>query len=164
MWEPAARHLGNAGFTARERAANREAVACFDAALHCLQSLPADPGRSERVIDTILHEETALMGLGEFRRSLDGLREAEALARGLGDRRRLGRVYGRFAYNLASIGDLDRATENAKQARAIAIELADSRSHFSSNVVRARALYTRGDYRQAMQAVRENDALARERP
>lgn len=101
------------------------------------------------------------MGLGEFRRSLDGLREAEALARGLGDRRRLGRVYGRFAYNLASIGDLDRATENAEQARAIAIELADSRSHFSSNVVRARALYARGDYRQAMEAVRENDALAR---
>jgi DNA-binding SARP family transcriptional activator len=164
MWEPASRHLGNAGFTARERAANREAVACFDAALRCLQSLPEDRGRSERVIDTILHEETALMGLGEFRRSLDGLREAEALARVLGDRRRLGRVYGRFAYNLASIGDLDRATENAEQARAIAIELADSRSHFSSNVVRARALYARGDYRQAMEAVRENDALARGAP
>jgi DNA-binding SARP family transcriptional activator len=164
MWEPAARHLGNAGFAARERAANREAAACFDAALRCLQSLPADRGRSERVIDTILHEETALMGLGEFRRSLDGLREAEALARGLGDRRRLGRVYGRFAYNLASLGDLDRATENAEQARAIAIELADSRSHFSSNVVRARALYARGDYRRALEAVRENDALARGTP
>ena len=164
MWELAARHLGDAGFTARERAANREAVACFDAALRCLQSLPVDPGRSERVIDTILHEETALMGLGEFRRSLDGLREAEALARGLGDRRRLGRVYGRFAYNLASIGDLDRATENAEHARAIAIELADSRSHFASNVVRARALYARGDYREAMEAVRENDALARGTP
>ena len=160
VWEPAALHLGHAGFAARERAANREAVACFDAALHCLRSLPEDRARSERVIDTILHQETALMGLGEFRRSLDGLREAEALARGLGDRGRLGRVFGRFAYNLGSLGDLDRATENAEQARAIAIELADIRSHHSSNVVLARALYARGDYRRAMEAVRENDALA----
>ncbi len=160
MWDPAARHLGNAGFTARERAANREAVACFNEALRSLASLPEDRGRSERVIDTILHKETALMGLGEFRQSLDGLREAEILARGLGDRRRLGRVFGRFAYNLGSVGDLEGATENANQARAIAIELSDSRSHFSSNVVRARALYARGDYRRAMEAVRENDALA----
>ena len=162
MWELGAHHLGNAGFAARERAANREAVACFEEVLRCLRSLRADPTRSERLIDTILHEETALMGLGEFRRSLDGLREAEGLARDLADRRRLGRVYGRFAYNLASIGDLDRATENAEQARAIAIELADSRAHFSSNVVRARARYARGDYRQAMEAVRENDVLARD--
>ena len=160
MWDPAARYLGNAGFIARERAANREAVACFDEALRCLANLPEGRGRSERVIDTILHKETALMGLGEFRQSLDGLREAETLARRLGDRRRLGRVFGRFAYNLGSLGDLAGATENADQARAIAIELADSRSHFSSNVVRSRALYARGDYRRAMEAVRENDVLA----
>jgi len=160
MWDPAAQYLGNAGFAARERAANREAVACFDEALRSLANLSEARGRSERVIDTILHKETALMGLGEFRQSLDGLREAEVLARGLGDRRRLGRVFGRFAYNLGSLGDLDGATENANRARAIALELADSRSHFSSNVVRARALYARGDYREAMEAVRENDALA----
>jgi DNA-binding SARP family transcriptional activator len=160
MWDPAARYLGNAGFAARERAANREAVACFDEALRSLANLPEARGRSERVIDTLLHKETALMGLGEFRQSLDGLREAEGLARGLGDRRRLGRVFGRFAYNLGSLGDLDGATDNAHRARAIAIDLADSRSHFSSNVVRARALYARGDYREAMEAVRENDALA----
>ena len=161
MWDHAARYLGDAGFAARERAANREAVACFDEALRSLANLPEARGRSERVIDTILHQETALMGLGEFRQSLDGLREAEILARGLGDRRRLGRVFGRFAYNLGSIGDLAGATENANRARLIAIELADARSHFSSNVVRARALYARGDYREAMEAVRENDALGR---
>ncbi|HKB25637.1 MAG TPA: AAA family ATPase, partial [Methylomirabilota bacterium] len=164
VWERAARHLYHAGFAARERAANREAVACFDAALQCLRSLPEDRQRSEGVIDTILQQESALMGLGEFHRSLDGLREAEALARGLGDRRRLGRVFGRFAYNLASLGDLDRATENAEEARAISIELGDDRSHLSSNVVLARALYARGDYRRAMEAVRENDAFARGAP
>jgi DNA-binding SARP family transcriptional activator len=160
VWDRAARHLNNAGFSARERSANREAVACFDAALQCLRSLPEDRARSEGVIDTILQQETALMGLGEFRRSLDGLREAEALARGLGDRLRLGRVFGRFAYNLGSLGDLDRAIENAEQARAIAIEFGDARSHLSSNIVLARALYARGDYRQTMKSIRENDALA----
>ncbi len=161
LWDPAARHLGHAGAAARERAANREAVACFDAALECLGRLPEDRDRSERVVDAILGQETALMGLGEFQRSLEQLREGEALARGLGDRLRLGRVLGRFAYNLGSIGDLDAANENAEQARAIAVEVGDARSHVSSNVVLARARYACGDYRGAMEAVRENDAFAR---
>ena len=118
VWDRAARYLGTAGNGARERAANREAVACFDAVLQCLRRLPEDRERSERVVDTILQQETALMGLGEFRRSLEGLRDAEALARGLGDRVRLGRVFGRVAYNLGSIGDLDSAQSTRRSRRA----------------------------------------------
>jgi tetratricopeptide (TPR) repeat protein len=163
VWDDAARHLFAAGCAAgRERAANRESVACFDAALECLQHLPKDAKRSERIIDTILEQEAALMGLGEFRRSLEGLREAEALATDIRDRLRLGWIYGRFAYNLGSIGDLDGAIQNAEQARTIAIEIGDPRAHLSSNVVLARALYARGDYRRAMAPVRENAELARQ--
>jgi DNA-binding SARP family transcriptional activator len=161
-WNRAAGHLYNAGEAARDRAANREAVGCLDAALQCLRSLPEGLERSERVIDTILQLENAHMGLGEFLQSLEGLHEAEALARSLGDRGRLGRVFSRFGYNLGSIGDLAGAIQSAERARELAIELGDARSHVSSNVVLARARYARGDYRLAMESVRENDAIARE--
>jgi DNA-binding SARP family transcriptional activator len=132
-WDPAASYLGRAGRAAVERAANREAVACLDAALECLGHLPEDRERSERVIDTILDEEESFVGLGEFHQGLQKLREGEALARGLGDRRRLGRVFSRFAYHLGSIGDLAGATENAEQARVIAIEFEDIPAHAASN-------------------------------
>ena len=161
-WNRAADYLYRAGDAARDRAANREAVGCLDAALQCLRSLPEGRERSERVIDTLLQLENAHMGLGEFPQSLEGLREAEALARSLGDRLRLGRVLGRFAYNLGSIGDLDGAIESADRARALAVEAGDARSHVSSNVVLARARYARGVYRLAMEPIRENDAIARE--
>jgi DNA-binding SARP family transcriptional activator len=162
VWDQAAEQLFKAGCAAgKERAANREAVACFDASLQCLRSLPEDRERSERVIDTIIEQEASLMGLGEFRRSLTGLREAEVLARGLGDRIRLGWILGRFAYNLGSMGELAGAIENAEQARLIGIETGDTRAHVSSNVMLARAYYARGDYRQVMEAVRENDLIDR---
>ena len=160
VWDRAARHLLEAGDAARERAANRESAACFDTALGCLRRLPEGRRRSEGIIDAILQQETALMGLGEFGRSLAGLREAEVLARDLDDRLWLGRIFGRVAYNLGSIGDLGGALENATQARAIAVESGDIRSHVSSNVMLARAQYARGEYREALAAVRENDALA----
>jgi DNA-binding SARP family transcriptional activator len=159
-WDRAAQHLGAAAAAARERAANRESAACFDTALGCLRRLPRGRPRSEGIIDAILQQETALMGLGEFQRSLAGLREAEVLARELDDRLRLGRIFGRFAYNLGSIGDLGGALQHATQARAIAVESGDLRSRVSSNVVLARALYARGEYREALAAVRDNDAIA----
>jgi DNA-binding SARP family transcriptional activator/tetratricopeptide (TPR) repeat protein len=160
VWDPAAYYLGCAGRAAGERGANQEAVACFDAALQCLGHLPESQERSERVIDTILEQEESLLGLGKFQESLQSLREGEALARSLGDRRRLGHVFGRFAYHLGSIGDLAGATTNADEARAIALEFGDLREQASANVQRARASYARGDYRRALEAVRENDALA----
>src|SRR5262249_48959787 len=141
--DPAARYLSQAGRAAHERAANREAVACFDATLECLGRLRQDRERSERVIDTILDEEQSLLELGRFQESLVRLREGESLARGIGDRRRLGRVFSSFAYHLGSIGDLAGATDSAEQARTIAIEVGDPVAHAASNVMRARARYAR---------------------
>jgi DNA-binding SARP family transcriptional activator len=160
IWDPAASYLGRAGRAAEQRAANDEAVACFDAALECLTRLPEGRERSERVIDALFDQEGALMQLGQFQRGLKGLREGEALARGLGDRPRLSRIFGRLAYNLGSMGELVEATQYAEQARAIAVDVGDVLAHVESNVMRARARYARGDYSQVMEAVRENDALA----
>ena len=100
------------------------------------------------------------MALGEFQRSLAQLGRAERLARELGDRSRLGRIFGRVAYHRASIGDFDGALESAQQAQAIAVESGDVRGRVASNIVLARARYARGAYREALTAIEDNEALA----
>ena len=162
VWDRAARHLYSAGDAARTRAANRESAACFDAAIECLERSASAPERSARIVDAIINQETALMALGEFQRSLAQLGRAERLARELGDRSRLGRIFGRVAYHLASLGDFDRALENAQQAHAIAVESSNVRGRVSSNIVLARAWYARGAYREALAAILDNEALANE--
>jgi DNA-binding SARP family transcriptional activator/tetratricopeptide (TPR) repeat protein len=162
VWDHAARHLYSAGDTARARAANRESVACFDAAIDCLERLSATPERSAQIVDAIINQETALMALGEFQRSLTQLARAERLARDLGDRSRLGRIFGRVAYHLASLGDFDGSLANAAQAQSIAVESGNIRGRVSSNIVLARAWYARGAYREALVAMLDNEALATE--
>ena len=74
-------------------------------------------------------------------------------------------VFGRIAYNLGSIGDLGRAIEKAEQAlRDRARGRRRPRARCASNVVLARALYARGDYRRAMEAVREQRRARRAEP
>jgi DNA-binding SARP family transcriptional activator len=160
VWDRAARHLCSAGDAARARAANRESAACFDTAIECLEHLPPAREQSARIVDAIINQETALMALGEFHRSLVQLGRAERLARELDDPSRLARIFGRVAYHLASIGDFDGALANAGQAQAIAVESGDARGRVSSNIVLARAWYARGAHREALAAILDNEALA----
>jgi tetratricopeptide (TPR) repeat protein len=159
VWDRAAQYLGRAGEAARERAASSEAVACFDTVLACLTHLPESRKRSERIIDTILSQDGAFVLRGEFQRSLAGLRRAEALASSLGDGRRLAQCLTRTAYHLGSI-DLAEATKKAEQACVITREVGDAAEQMWSNAALAWVHYARGDYRGAIGAVRENDALA----
>ena len=163
-WDKAVTHLEKAGAAAEARAANREAVACFDAALEALQHLSDMRETTERAIDIRLQLEQALMGLGEFRRSMERLREAESLAHRLGDRGRLARVFSRMTYNLDSLGDLAGAVEKGEQAFAIAMEVGDLRAQVSTNDVVARAYYGLGQYRRAIDAARRNEELAAANP
>jgi DNA-binding SARP family transcriptional activator len=162
VWDRAARHLCRAGDAARARAANRESASCFDAAIECLERLQPAPERSAGIIDAIINQETALMALGEFQRGLAQLRRAERLARELGDRSRLGRLFGRVAYHLGSLGDFDGALENAREAQTIAVESGDVRGRVASNIVLARAHYARGAYREALPDILYNETLANE--
>ena len=92
MWEQAVTYLRQAGAKALERSANREAVSCFEQALLALGHLPETRERLEQAIDLRFDLRTALLPLGEFELSFGCLREAEGLARTLGDQRRLGQL------------------------------------------------------------------------
>ena len=92
VWDKAVTYCQQAGARAHDRAAFREAVAAFEQALQALARLLEPDDTRVLAIDLRLAMNRALLALGEHRRRLALLGEAEALARALDDRARLGGV------------------------------------------------------------------------
>jgi tetratricopeptide (TPR) repeat protein len=120
---PYLRHAAN---TAMQRAAFREAVTAFEQVLQALAHLPEDGDTRVLAIDIRLALGTALIQLGELRRHLALLGEAEALASALDDRTRLGRVLVWKTFVLSLTGAPDGALATGHQALALAAALGDS--------------------------------------
>src|SRR3989441_9180141 len=89
-WEKALVYLHQAGAKAAGRSAHRDAVAYFEQALTVLPHLPESRHLTEQAVDLRLALRNSLLPLGEFRRTVGYLREAEKLAAVLDDPRRLG--------------------------------------------------------------------------
>ena len=115
-----------AGARAHDRAAFREAVASFEQALQALAHLPEHGDTRVLAIDLRLALGDPLSPLGEYGRYLALLGEAEALARALDDRARLGRVLAAMALVRRITGDYDGAMAAGQQALALAVALGDS--------------------------------------
>jgi class 3 adenylate cyclase/tetratricopeptide (TPR) repeat protein len=94
VWEAAVTYLRQAGAKAFAHSSNREALAYFEQALTALSHLPETRETQEQAIDVRFELRHALFPLAEFGRTEGYLREAEALARSLGDQRRLAWVSG----------------------------------------------------------------------
>ena len=92
VWDKALAYCRQAGDKAQARSAYREAVGYYEQALSVLPRLPEQYHTREQAIDLRLALRTALLPSGDWDRSLAALREAESLATGLGDSRRLGQV------------------------------------------------------------------------
>src|SRR5262249_12918104 len=97
-WDQAGGYFQQAGARATGRARVHEAVACFEQALQALAHLPEDGDTRGLAIELRLGLVRPLTALGEYRRNLALLGEAEALARTLDDRARLGQVLARMAH------------------------------------------------------------------
>src|SRR5262249_31431778 len=108
-WDKAVPYCQQAGARAYARAAFREAAAFGEEALEALGHLPESGDTWEVALELRLALGGALIILGEYGRHLALLGEAEALARALNDRARLGRVLAYTASTLRIKGDLDRA-------------------------------------------------------
>ena len=126
VWGKAVIYCQQAGARAFDRAAFREAVAAYDQALQALTHLPEAGDTRGLALDLHLALGGPLTALGEYRRRLALLGEAEALARALDDRARLGRVLAGMSEVLRETGDLDDAIAAGRQALELAIELGDS--------------------------------------
>jgi transcriptional regulator with AAA-type ATPase domain/tetratricopeptide (TPR) repeat protein len=151
VWPKAVAHLRQAGVKALARSANREAAACFEQALAALGRLPEGLATRERAIDLRFDLRNALTPLGEAARTLEHLREAQALAEQLGDQRRLGRALS-FATNcLYLLGEQTSAIESGNRARAIAEAIGDFPLRTATDMYLGRAYQALGDYRRAIE-------------
>ena len=154
MWEKAATYLHQAGKKASARAANREAVTCFERALQALQHLPKRRDTLEQAVDLRLDLRYALLMLGELGRVLQCLREAESLAEVLGDRRRLGRISACLTYHFWNTGELDRALASGHRAVAMAADLGDDALQVRANFALGHVYHGLGDYHRALDCFR----------
>jgi tetratricopeptide (TPR) repeat protein len=168
VWEKAVTYGRQAGAKAFARSANREAVVCFEQALAALTNLPERRETMEHAIDLRCDVRNALVPLGELGRCLDYLREAEALAEALGDRRRLGQVSSHLAAHFVMTGDPDHGIDASRRMLNLATALGNAPLQLLANYRLGMCHQSMGDYLRAAGLLRRTvealeGELARER-
>jgi len=156
VWDKAVTYCQQAGARAWDRAAFHEAVAAFEQALQALAHLPESGDTRGLAIDLRLALGDVLRILGEQRRCLALLGEAEALARTLDDRVRLGQVLAGTARVLRITGDHDGAIAVGEQTLALAAALGESALQEQAALYLGQAYYTIGDFGRAAELWRRN--------
>jgi tetratricopeptide (TPR) repeat protein len=164
VWDKAVTYCQQAGARAFDRAAFREAVAYFDQALQALAHLPEPGDTRELAIDLRLALGNSLSVLGEYGRWRALLGEAEALARVLADRARLGRVLDRMARVTRRTGDSDGAMAAGEQALDLAVALGDSTLQGQASISLGQAYYFIGDFGRAAELLRRSMEAADREP
>ena len=156
VWGKAVTYCQQAGARAWDRAAFGEAVAFFDQALQAVAHLPTSGDTGRLAIDLRLAVERPLVALGEHGRRRILLGEAEALARALDDRVRLGRVLAGMGQVLRNTGDHDGALAAGRQALELAVELGDSALQVQTSFNLGQVYYFIGDFGRAAEVLRRN--------
>jgi class 3 adenylate cyclase len=159
VWDKAVRYLRQASAKAVGRSAHSEAVRCLEQALAALKGLPESREALEEAIDIRLGLRTSLFVLGEIRRGLDYLHEAEELARRVDDPRRLGLVLAYLAVNTWSTGHPTEAQTFAQNALAIATKLGDHPLMVMANFYLGSGSLILGDYQSAAAFLKRTMAL-----
>jgi tetratricopeptide (TPR) repeat protein len=158
VWEKALPYCRQAGGKAMARSAYREAVMYFEQALGTLSHLPEGRDLHEQAFDLRLELRNALVPLGELRRILDLLHEAETLAEELDDAHRLGRVSLHMTMHGFFIGDHDRAIATGQRALALAKALGDVVLQSLATYYLGSVYYFQGAYHQAIECNRRTVA------
>jgi predicted ATPase/DNA-binding winged helix-turn-helix (wHTH) protein len=156
VWDKAVTYGQQAGARADDRAALREAVAAFDQALQALAHLPESRDTRALAIDLRLALASALSQLGESRRGLTLLGEAEARARSLDDRARLARVLAGMAFGLRATGDLDGSVSAGQQALELAATLGARALQRQASYQLGLAYQSIGAFERAAALLRQN--------
>jgi tetratricopeptide (TPR) repeat protein len=164
VWDKAVAYLRQAGVKAMARSAYREAAAGLDQALDALRHLPESRTRTEQAIDLHLDASGAEWAMGEWTKGPTHTREAELLARRLGDERRLAQALSRLAMQAWMAGEPDRALELGQRALALAIAHDDVALQTSVTQRLGVIWQTMGEYRSAAECLRRAvEALQGER-
>jgi tetratricopeptide (TPR) repeat protein len=156
VWDKAVTYCQQAGAMAHDHAVFREAVASFEQALQALAHLPEDGDTKVEALELYLTLGDELIRVGEYGRCLALLGEAEALARALDDRARLGRVLAMTTLVLRITGDCDGAMWVGQQALEVAAALGESALQVQAAHILGQAYEAFGDFGQAAELLRRN--------
>jgi class 3 adenylate cyclase/tetratricopeptide (TPR) repeat protein len=146
VWEKAVPYLRRSGARAAERAAHRAAAACLEQALSALQRIPVTREVQEESIDVRIDLRLSYWLSGELEKLYLCLREAESLARALGDQRRLGWISNSLSHYFLVTGDSIHARTCAQSAQAIGEALGDVGLTATTNYYLGWACHTSGDF------------------
>jgi class 3 adenylate cyclase/tetratricopeptide (TPR) repeat protein len=149
VWEKAVRYLRQAGTSAAARSAVRAAVVWFEQALSALHGMPETRETQEQSIDIRFDLRFAHWQAGELGKLYPSLREAERLARTLGDQRRLGWISTFISHYLLVTGDSSQARMCAQNAKEIGLAVGDVELMASAYYYLGWTCHTAGDFRGA---------------
>jgi tetratricopeptide (TPR) repeat protein len=154
--EKAVHYLRQAGLKATAQSALPDARVWFEQALDVLEALTESPSTLEQAFDIRLELRSVLHQLGEPRRGLERMREAETFAERLHDDRRRGRVCAFMTPAHAHLGELDEALASGTQALEIAGVLGDLPLRILTTSLLEQAHYYRGEYERAVELATNN--------
>jgi transcriptional regulator with AAA-type ATPase domain/tetratricopeptide (TPR) repeat protein len=154
--EKAVIYLRRAGNRAAARSALADARDWYEQALALLDALPGSPVLLEQAFEIRLELRPVLTQLGEPRRVLERLREAEALAVRLHDERRRGRSWALMAGVHSQLGELDEGLVAGARALEIAERLGDLSLRILATSYLELVHYWRGDYERAVELATQN--------
>jgi class 3 adenylate cyclase/tetratricopeptide (TPR) repeat protein len=160
LWEKAVAYLRQGGLRAMARAAYREAVGHLEQALGALRHLPETRATTELRVDTHVDVRNALLPLGDWARMGEHLREAEALARRLGDQRRLARIATFMVIQCRGTGDYGEAVRFGQEALTIARPLGERAIEVVATSFLGVTHAARGEFGEATTLLERNAALA----
>ena len=160
VWEQAVQYLRQAGLKAFNRSANREAAVHLEQAIEALAHLPQTPQNVELAMDLRLLLRPALTALGEFVRAFELAREAEPLARAVGDGRREVLIQSFISSSLAHAGRLDEALAHAQAGMALAETLGDPALSLIARLYLGMAHMLCGEHRKALEFFERNSGLS----
>jgi DNA-binding SARP family transcriptional activator len=156
LWDKAVRYLREAGDRAAARSALQSARTWFEQALDAFGALPETRATLEQAFEISLALRPVLVQLGELRRVLELLREAESLAQRLNDDGRRGQVCA-FMTNIHSrLDEPGEALVSGTRALEIAGRLGDLRLRILATTYLAQAHFCRGEYLRVIELATEN--------
>jgi predicted ATPase/class 3 adenylate cyclase len=164
VWDKTLVYYRQAGTKAMASSANREAVACFEQALEVLQHLPENRNTMEQAIDLRFELRSALLPLGEVNRVLNYLRETEALAQTLNDRRRLGQATSLLSAQFFFMSDHEQAIISGQRACTFVDALEEFALQIGARFHLGMAYLGAGDYHQSIDRLRRCVTLLEDQP
>ena len=151
--EKAVSYLFQAGLKAGRHSALRTAAGWYDQALLVLEALPDSRHKLEQSFDILRYLRSALTNLGETRKALQHLREAEPLAEKLNDESKRGLIYTGICVMHCYHGELDDALSNGARGLAIAERIGDAGLRFVAVMNLVQVHWNRGDYERVVELV-----------